>query len=323
LSHKFLGRLALAVSACAAFAAPAFADPPAASVTGNSQAIQSPASQVDISHVPGTVSSSAPGPATIHSSVTTSLGGTGDFAGHPGASLHSDMSWTGSSGAIASTYNTAVVTYYFQVVGPDGVVALQYDAAASFSSSQLFRGEDYGVGFNVEIGRPIPFSIVDVIAFSGAAQGQGDDPWAPDPLLGASYIGASANPNGPHSPYYTYVDCPFDGCSQALRLGGTALFQTNTVYEVEISLNSHLTIDGPSDDGSATIDAMVDPIFRIDPNDPDGGLYTLTFSPGVTADQGFPTGGGVPEPAAWSVMLLGFAGLGARLRRRPRARVAA
>jgi hypothetical protein len=312
LSRKSFGRLALAAVSSAAFAAPAFADPPAATVSGNSQWIEGASSQVSIFHAPGTVTAATSGPPGINSRVISSLGGTGDFGGHPGTSLHSDMSW--SAGAVASAYNTSVLTYYFQISGPSGMAPVQYDASATFATSQLYRGEDYGVGFSVEIGKPLPFSIADVIAFSGQASGVGDDPYAPDPLLGSEYIGASANPNGPHSPYNVPVDCPVEGCSDALHLGGVANFQTNVVYEVKIFASSNLTVSGPDLDGSAMLDETIDPIFRIDPSDPDAGLYTLTFSPGVVADRGFPSG--APEPAVWSVMLLGFAGLGAQLRRR-------
>lgn len=57
-----------------------------------------------------------------------------------------------------------------------------------------------------------------------------------------------------------------------------------------------------------------------------GGSYTLSF---LLSDNSSPNGlritasdaqvGGVPEPAAWAMMLLGFAGIGLTMRRRVRA----
>jgi len=52
------------------------------------------------------------------------------------------------------------------------------------------------------------------------------------------------------------------------------------------------------------------------------GVSSVTFSNGVSDDFAAgdvftsQSGGGVPEPAAWAMMLVGFAGLGAALRRR-------
>ena len=306
-----LGWRSLAVAVGLAGATQASAGPPAATVGGNSQTHQD-SFQIDILHGPGTVTSTAPGLASASSSATASLGGTGDFAGHPGASLHSSMSWAGGVGATASTSSVAVLDYFFEISGPAGKAALLYDASASFSTSQLYRGEDYGVSFDVQVAPQGLSSFADVIGFVGSATGIGHDPYVPDPLLGSSYIVANANPNGPHSLTANAADCPFNGCSQSMHLSGSALFTTNIVYEVSISAGTNIGISGPAESGSATVDETVDPIFMIDPNGPDAGLYTLAFSDGVIADQGFPAS--VPEPATWALLLLGAGGVGARLR---------
>ena len=73
--------------------------------------------------------------------------------------------------------------------------------------------------------------------------------------------------------------------------------ETNTPYQVVM----YGTIDG-----EATMDAslFLDPQFTA----PTG--YDLYFSSGVE------NGGGVPEPSAWAMMILGMAGLGGVIRRR-------
>jgi hypothetical protein len=312
-----VGRLALATVAAAAFGASALADPPAATISGNTQSYQDGSSRFALVRTPGTFTSTAAGPISVGSTVVTSLGGTGDLAGHPGASLQSQMSWNAGAGTTAQTYNTAVLDYYFEITGPAGQAQLLYDLSAAFSTSQLLRDERYGVGFSVEVGLKGANSIFDVIDLTGNASGDGTDPYAPDPLLASSYIVAAANPNGPHSTTADAADCPREGCSQSMELSGSASFQTNVIYDVHIYASTGLSVSQPGTDGSALIKEVVDPIFMIDPGGPNAGQYTLNFSQGVVADQGFPTGG-VPEPATWGLMLAGFGALGAQLRRRPR-----
>jgi hypothetical protein len=66
--------------------------------------------------------------------------------------------------------------------------------------------------------------------------------------------------------------------------------------------------------------ASVDPGIFVDPNFIDASLYSIELSPGV--GNGLPgTASAVPEPAAWSMLLIGFAGLagvGYRKAKRPR-----
>jgi PEP-CTERM motif len=50
---------------------------------------------------------------------------------------------------------------------------------------------------------------------------------------------------------------------------------------------------------------------------PDFGAFSLTVSgPGNIVGGGVGGGGGVPEPATWAMLIFGFAGIGAALRRR-------
>ena len=67
--------------------------------------------------------------------------------------------------------------------------------------------------------------------------------------------------------------------------------------------------------------ASIDPAIFVDPNFIDTSLYSVELSPGV--GNGLPgTASPVPEPAAWSMLLMGFAGLasvGYRKAKKPRA----
>lgn len=58
--------------------------------------------------------------------------------------------------------------------------------------------------------------------------------------------------------------------------------------------------------------------YEFNAGNPPGGLDTFSFNrPGLSNARLFSTGGpGVPEPASWALMILGFAGLGGMLRRR-------
>jgi PEP-CTERM motif-containing protein len=67
--------------------------------------------------------------------------------------------------------------------------------------------------------------------------------------------------------------------------------------------------------------ASIDPAIFVDPTFVDASLYSVELSPGV--GNGLPgTTPAVPEPAAWSMLLIGFAGLagvGYRKAKKPRA----
>jgi hypothetical protein len=69
--------------------------------------------------------------------------------------------------------------------------------------------------------------------------------------------------------------------------------------------------------GGGVADAFIDPYIFIDPDflASHAGLSVIV-SDGI--GNALPTPGGVPEPAAWALMVLGFGGIGAAARRRPR-----
>lgn len=69
-------------------------------------------------------------------------------------------------------------------------------------------------------------------------------------------------------------------------------------------------------EGAYSSYAFADPVISfVGPHDG----YSLVFSPGI----GNGVGGGVPEPATWAMMVVGFGALGAVLRRRSRSALAA
>jgi len=315
------GWLTLPAVLAVAAATSAWADPPASTIAGITQTFGTGTpTQTTVLHAPGTYTSSGGGTANAQTTVVVSPGGTADAGlnGHPGVTLHSGMSWLSGGAAQGETTGTASLHYDFTITGPTDSVSLLYDTAASLATTQLFRGESYAGQFTLEVAPFGAFSNSDVIGFTSTASGVGTDPFAPDPLLGGSYLLVNANPNGPTNPSGPFVDCDVNGCSQSIHLSGAARFQTGLIYEVSIFADTIIELANPSDGGSAAVDLMVDPIFAIDPKAPDAGDYTLTFSPGIVADQGFPSGSpaGVPEPALWSVMILGLGGVGASLRRR-------
>jgi hypothetical protein len=312
------GWLVLAAIFSAVGATSAWADLPASTAVGNTETFGTGSpTQVTVLRAPGTYTSSGSGSAQALSTIVVSPGGTADpgLNGHPGLTINSQMSWLGGGAAQGETDTTASLKFYFTVTGPTGSAPLLYDAAASLATTQLYRNESYGAQFTVQVA-PAGASS-DLIDFTSTARGDGMDPSAPDPLVGASYLLVGANPNGPMNTSGAPVDCDVAGCSQSIHLGGVTLFQTNLIYEVSIFADTTIKLSDPSEGGSGSIAMMVDPIFAIDPNAPNAADYTLTFSPGVVADQGFPSApAGVPEPALWSVMILGLGGVGAGLRRR-------
>jgi hypothetical protein len=87
---------------------------------------------------------------------------------------------------------------------------------------------------------------------------------------------------------------------------------SGTTGQVKLNAHSGMVIDIS---GSGTAEASVDPVFTIDPtfaaSHPG---YSLVFSQGV----GNSPADGVPESAAWALMVAGFGGVGSMLRRRRR-----
>ena len=98
-------------------------------------------------------------------------------------------------------------------------------------------------------------------------------------------------------------------CADSFAVDSDFLLHTNTIYTVHMDVNAGLFGGGPP--GTNTAYANIDPMFTVH------GPFTIQLSDGFGGGINLPgAGGGVPEPASWALMLLGFGGLGAALRRR-------
>jgi hypothetical protein len=78
-------------------------------------------------------------------------------------------------------------------------------------------------------------------------------------------------------------------------------------YEVQLLTEA---VAGGSSAGLSTDEptsfASIDPFIFIDPSTPNAALWSIAFSPGITNNP--PRPGTVPEPASWTMLVLGAAG---------------
>ena len=80
-------------------------------------------------------------------------------------------------------------------------------------------------------------------------------------------------------------------------------FQTNTRYDIVLTTEVQ---GGVNRSDTASLSAFVDPTFTIDSPNPD--QFQIVFSEGIT--NGPNVTDAVPEPSTWTMMILGFAGVG-------------
>jgi hypothetical protein len=142
-------------------------------------------------------------------------------------------------------------------------------------------------------------------------RGYGEDwSWTHDPIAG-SFSSATLNISAfdVDSPYEVDEIYAYDNGNPVL-LGSLTGLNDTWVYSNTFNLGSNFF-----DDIAAGLKVSI----HIDSFD-DGWIVTLGKSALSVDDGGLPPpipgGGGVPEPATWAMMILGFFGLGASVRRR-------
>lgn len=102
---------------------------------------------------------------------------------------------------------------------------------------------------------------------------------------------------------------------------GQAHYDTDIQFFTLVGIESRLSIQALVDinnaGGAASATAYIDPTIMIDPTfakiDPN---YLTDFTLSISDGIGNGVEAGVPEPASWALMLLGFGAMGATLRRR-------
>ena len=144
----------------------------------------------------------------------------------------------------------------------------------------------------------------------------------PYPAPGDAWAGISGSAGLNPGDFYGQVCASFDGAcangggSNTVDINASFSVPTNTVEWIKLSVTASSQNYGSEFGGQA------DPILFLDPSILDPQDYSIDVSPDVTNGDppfigGGPDGGdGVPEPAAWALMTLGFGGLGAVIRRR-------
>lgn len=215
----------------------------------------------------------------------------------------------------SGTYSEGAVsfmTYTFQVQGaPDTLVPLRMIGNVSVSPIRLTDSSGNVATLVNGVPGPAPSDRFRVNAFSqvqvGALRG------TPSPVRGAS-TSFEANYFGNASDLNNYcINCGG---------GGSSFDQTVWVYsnsDIRVSLTSSVLLeyisDGPG--GPLTVfgsvSAETDPVFQID--DPAYAGFSIV---GVPTGDLPTTVGGVPEPATWAMMILGFGLSGAAIRSRRR-----
>lgn len=102
-------------------------------------------------------------------------------------------------------------------------------------------------------------------------------------------------------------------CSLAFAVDNDFLIHTNTIYDVHMDVTAHLTAGGGVLGGTDTAFANIDPTFAVQ------APFTIQLSDGFGGGINAPApGSSAPEPQTWTMMLVGFAGLGAAVRTRRR-----
>jgi hypothetical protein len=222
------------------------------------------------------------------------------IAGNPQSDQYSIATASGSPKVTASastvtgvggTLTDSSLTYYFEVIPDEGQGALTpvtvgVTALGEISGSTTSPPSSYGSlnSANVTADFQIAYTFNEITqAYYGYSCVLSDNDCSQTYNGSTPNVTVNFGPTSTFSGVFSLQDAPL------------ALI---TDHPYQVTLTAAIAIgDYP---GVAT--ASVDPMFTV----PAG--YTLELSPGI--------GNGVPEPAAWTMMLVGVGGAGAALRRR-------
>ena len=235
-------------------------------------------------------------------------GSTITFSGLPSPSIKA----TGQTGAVGGRYSNAHASYEYNF----NITSLN-----SIARAKLY---DYAV---ISGGDPAPDPIARAMGYIYLAGTSGSFAQATVNTRtgGSAYAGCDSGAFGECglTPYAfdVYYDVNVD-CPGADALHPCTLPPAHFAPTVTLNLSLEADVFGGNNEH---VFAFVDPTITLNDafftnlalNPAD---FQLTFAEGegnVASRPNFP-GGGVPEPAAWALMLMGFGGIGAALRRRRR-----
>jgi hypothetical protein len=126
-------------------------------------------------------------------------------------------------------------------------------------------------------------------------------------LFGLSGLGGNIINNGPGASACSLSPGPA-GCANEFEDDLALTLASGSAERVYL----HIIVAASSNsDGAAS--ASIDPFIFVDPHFANAGDYAITVSSGVA---NAPPVSEVPEPSVWALVLAGFGGLGAALRRR-------
>lgn len=213
------------------------------------------------------------------------------------------LPFVGASVSVDNGSGNAVgyATYYMEILGP----AMSVDVTANYHGGIVATG-------NVNPGNTVGFFLaVNPASPAGARPGDdidnsGNAIWAAQQVnrtsTGLQLLNGSTSAT-------TTTSISSLGQISAAPTTQNAVLLTDTVYQITIEayVNAFST-------GAGELDAYLDPTFVIASDVSDPQDYSFAFSQGIA--------NGVPEPASWAMMIVGFCGLGVMSYRRKRRMVA-
>jgi hypothetical protein len=187
---------------------------------------------------------------------------------------------------------SATLIYAFEVLGPDATAPVQIKSLGQFTTGAATTTTRFDAFLNMGIEQQDDAgdNILRVLTDTSTLNTFG------------SIVNSSPDVKGSLA----------TGFTGGINENGIYTLLTNTRYLVGLQLAIDMHINGFG--GSDTFSASLDPTFAIAPGTANSGAYSFIFSDGIGNTA--PGGGGVPEPSVWALMLIGFGGLGAALRRR-------